>query len=124
MVSVVEARRRCSPSLPKHKRFTTESSVNRLFSEATAGIEPAVRVLQTLALPLGDVAMQAKSYATPLDLSIKRSHDHTVKEETPSKSTSLYLATTKSSANALTRSRDRVLVIENTVPSGALTAAI
>jgi hypothetical protein len=30
--------------------------VNRLLSEATMGFEPMMRVLQTLALPLGDVA--------------------------------------------------------------------
>ena len=42
--------------LTTHKRFTAKSSVNRLFFEATMGIEPMVRVLQTLALPLGDVA--------------------------------------------------------------------
>jgi hypothetical protein len=28
-----------------------------LFEEATVGIEPTMRVLQTLALPLGDVAI-------------------------------------------------------------------
>jgi hypothetical protein len=37
----------------------TRSSLDRVFQlEATAGIEPAVRVLQTLALPLGDVAIE------------------------------------------------------------------
>ena len=38
------------------KSALPEILVERLFSEATMGIEPMVRVLQTLALPLGDVA--------------------------------------------------------------------
>jgi hypothetical protein len=38
------------------KALYQEIPVERLLSEATMGIEPMVRVLQTLALPLGDVA--------------------------------------------------------------------
>jgi hypothetical protein len=39
------------------KAIYHEKQVDRFLSEATVGIEPTVRVLQTLALPLGDVAL-------------------------------------------------------------------
>jgi hypothetical protein len=38
------------------KAIYRETAVDRFILEATRGIEPLVRVLQTLALPLGDVA--------------------------------------------------------------------
>ena len=40
---------KCSGAIPRH-----DATGDR--EEATVGIEPTVRVLQTLALPLGDVA--------------------------------------------------------------------
>ena len=45
------------------------SNANLLESEATAGIEPAMKVLQTSALPLGYVAMsrRASLLAPPVD---------------------------------------------------------
>ena len=50
-------------------------TVDRFILEATMGIEPMVRVLQTLALPLGDVATcnvsTAQSYATCYELSME-----------------------------------------------------
>ena len=39
-----------------HLQTKTAAPSCRFFREATVGIEPTVRVLQTLALPLGDVA--------------------------------------------------------------------
>jgi hypothetical protein len=45
-----------SPGPGNAKAIYQETAVDRSILEATRGIEPLVRVLQTLALPLGDVA--------------------------------------------------------------------
>jgi hypothetical protein len=54
----------CASPHTKTKAIYREIPVNRWFLEATVGIEPTVRVLQTLALPLGDVAEWRVKYSS------------------------------------------------------------